>query len=84
MPYIADNTPSFSSVRIQREILDPFGIYYIIRFGGGTIEVELTNTPGWGVAHEVAEDMRSQGIKTSVIETKCGFIIKRDDSHGWC
>lgn len=84
MPYIADNTPSFSSVRIQREILDPFGIYYSIHYGFGTIEVELTNTKEWRFAHDVAEDMRSQGIKTRVIETKRGFIIKRDDSHGWC
>ena len=41
------------------------------------IEVELTNTKEWRFAHDVAEDMRSQGIDTEVIETEHGFIIRR-------
>jgi hypothetical protein len=77
MPWIADPTPGFSSVRIQKEILDPHGIYYSIRYGFGTIEVELTNTKEWRFAHDVAEDMRSQGIDAEVIETERGFIIQR-------
>jgi hypothetical protein len=77
LPFVADETPGFSSIRISREILDPYGIYYSIRYGSGTIEVELTNTKEWRFAHGVAEDMRSQGIETEVIETERGFIIQR-------
>lgn len=77
MPWVADPTPSFSSIRIRREILDPQGIHYRICYGFGTIEVELTNTKGWRFAHDVAEDMRSQGIDAEVIETERGFIIRR-------
>jgi len=77
MSWIADSTPEFSSVRIQREILDPSGIEYRIRYGSGMIEVELTNTKAWRFAHDVAEDMRSQGIDAEVIETARGFIIQR-------
>jgi hypothetical protein len=77
MSWSSDNTPGFSSVRISREILDPYGIHYKIQYGFGTISVELTNTKGWRFAHDVAEDMRSQGIETEVIETKTGFVIQR-------
>lgn len=77
MPWIADPTPGFSSVRIQKEILDPWGIFYSIRYGFGTIEVELTNTKEWRFAHDVAEDMRSQGIETEVIETRHDFLIHK-------
>ena len=77
MPWVADSTPGFSSVRIQREILDPYGIHYGIRYGFGTIEIELVNTKEWRFPHDVAEDMRSQGIKTEVIETEHGFICRR-------
>lgn len=77
MAWEADETPGFSSVRISREILNPYGIYYNIRYGSGTIEVELTNTKESRFAHDVAEDMRSQGISTEIIETEPGFIIRR-------
>jgi hypothetical protein len=77
MPFVADETPGFSSIRISREILDPYGIYYSIRYWFGTIEVELTNTKEWRFAHDVAQDMRSQGIDTEVVETESGFIIQR-------
>jgi hypothetical protein len=77
LPWIADPTPGFSSIRISRKILGPYGIYYSIRYGSGTIEVELTNTKEWRFAHEVAEDMRSQGIDAEVVETAKGFIIQR-------
>lgn len=77
MPWITDPTPGFSSIRIQREILDPYGIYYSIRYGSGTVEVELINTNERRFADEVSEDMRSQCIEAEVIETKTGFIIRR-------
>ncbi len=80
MPWVADPTPGFSSVGIQQEILNPYGIHYGIRYGSGTIEVELTNTKEWRFAHDVAEDMRSQGIDAEVIETARGFIIQRKET----
>lgn len=77
MPWTADDTPGFSSIRIQQEILGPNGLHYSIRYGSGTIEVELTNTKEWRFAHDVAEDMRSQGIEAEVLETAKGFLIRR-------
>lgn len=77
MPWGADRTPGFSSVRISREILDPRGIYYSIRYGFGTIEVELTNTKDQSIAEEVVADMKSQGIDAIIEETTNGLLIKR-------
>jgi hypothetical protein len=78
MPWQADSTPGFSSIRITTEILNPKGIYYGIRYRYGTIEeVELTNTKDRKIAEEVALDMKSQGIDTVIEETPTGLIIKR-------
>jgi len=78
MPWEADRTPGFSFIKITRDILDPRGIFAQIRYGGGTISVELMNTKDWQVAAEVAAEMNAQGIMATISETACGLIIRRD------
>ena len=78
MPWEADRTPGFSSIKITRDILDPRGIFAQIRYGGGTISVELMNTKDWQVAAEVAAEMNAQGIMARIEETERGLIISRD------
>ena len=82
MPWEADRTPGFSSIKITRDILDPRGIFARIRYGGGTISVELMNTKDWQVAADVAAEMNAQGIMARISETAGGLIIRRD-RVGW-
>lgn len=78
MPWEADRTPGFSSINTTREILEPRGVSAEIRYGGGTISVELMDTKDWLVAAEVAAEMNAQGIRARIEETENGLIISRD------
>jgi hypothetical protein len=77
MPWEADRTPGFSSIRITGEIL-PHDVSAKIRYGRGTISVELENTKDWRVAAEVAAELNAQGIMARIEETESGLKISRD------
>lgn len=73
-----DRTPGFSAIRIQRDILGPSGVPYRIKYGSGTISVELMDTTNRDIAEAVMSDMVFQGIKSTITETDHGFIISRE------
>jgi hypothetical protein len=76
MPWIADPTPAYNSCEIS-SLLVRLGLYYHIRYGFGTIEVELTSTNDQRYARMVAQDMKNQGIDSVISSTgKGGLLIK--------